>query len=297
MSLDESVVLRLAEREIRITNVDRVLWPEAYFTKGDLVAYYAAVAEVLLPHLRDRPVTTVRAPDGVDGRVWFQTNAHHPPEWVRTAPVSARDGAATYNYAVIDDEASLMWAANLSSIEFHPISFHLTTPETPDHLVFDLDPGEGADLKTCCRAALLLRARLDEMGMTPRVKTSGMEGIHVFVPVDDMSFEAAKPLAREIAQECERSDPSLIVARNDKDLRAGRVFIDWAQNNRMRQTVAPYSVRVATWPFVSTPITWDEVRAGAENKADLRFGPGDVLARLAGGAQPVEWVSARPSGG
>jgi bifunctional non-homologous end joining protein LigD len=273
-------VLRVAERDVPLTNLNRVLWPRANFTKGDLVAYYAGVAPVLLPHLRDRAVTTVRAPEGIDGRVWFQTNAHHPPPWLRTARIAARSDAPAYEYAVIDDDAGLMWAVNLSSIEFHPFLFRLSDPEHPDHLVLDLDPGEGAGRAACCRVALLLRDRLVELAFDPYIKTSGLAGMHVLAPAVGLDFDSAKTLARDLASDLAQSHPNLAVAHSDKQARIGRVFIDWVQNDRMRQTIAPYSLRASEFPFVSTPVSWDEVAAGAEGRADLRFGPGDVLARL-----------------
>jgi bifunctional non-homologous end joining protein LigD len=265
--------LELGGRQVELTTPERVLWSAAAFTKRDLLHYYLAVAPVLLPHLRDRPLTLGRFPEGVEGRGFAQTECRGAPEWLRREPIELRNGEIR-NYCVVDDEAGLAWLANRSAIELHPF----LGLERPRAIVFDLDPGAPAGVVDCARVALLLR---DVLGADAVVKTSGSVGLHVFVPTRG-TFEEARAYARGVAEELAATHPRLVVSTTDRAARTGRVLIDWMQNARMRSTVAPYSLRAAPWPTASTPVLWDEVEhaAGERRPELLTFVARDVLGRV-----------------
>ena len=249
---------------VALTNLDRVLWPDAGFTKGDLVDYYRRIAPVLLPHLRGRPLTLWRFPSGVHERGWWQNECRGAPEWMRTAELRGQ------RFCVAEDEASLVWLANQGTVELHPFPFRLDGPERPLALLLDLDPGPPAGLEAARDVALLLRERVPGA----RVKTSGRGGLHLLAPPPP-TFAAAKARARELAEELAAARPDLVVAVQSRAARRGRVLVDWLQNDPTRTTVAPYSLRGARRPAVSTPVTWDEVERG-----ELAFEAADVLARV-----------------
>jgi bifunctional non-homologous end joining protein LigD len=269
-------MLELGGRRVELTTPDRVLWPAAGFTKRDLVDYYLRVAPVLLPHLADRPLTLGRFPEGVEGRGFAQTECRGAPEWLRTEPIRLRGGEVR-NYCVVEDEAGLAWLANRSVIELHTFM----GLERPDAVVFDLDPGEPADVIDCAEVALLLRERLGEGAV---VKTSGSVGLHVFAATA-ATYEETRAFARSVAEELEAADPALVVSTTGRAARAGKVLVDWMQNAPMRSTVAPYSLRAAPWPTASTPVSWTEVgRAVTERRPELlTFLAQDVLDRLDAG--------------
>ena len=246
---------------VEITTPDRVLWPTVGFTKRDLLDYYLAVAPVLLPHLRDRPLTLGRFPTGVEGGGFAETEARGAPEWLRTEPIRLRNGEIR-NYCVVEDEAGLAWLANRSVIELHPF----LGLDRQQAIVFDLDPGEPADVADCAGVALLLRERLGDDAV---VKTSGSVGLHVFVPTS-ATYEETRAFARTVAEELQAAHPDSVVSTTERAARAGKVLVDWMQNARMRSTVAPYSLRAAPWPTVSTPVSWEEVeRCAAERRPEL----------------------------
>lgn len=249
---------------VTLTNLDRVLWPRAGFTKGDMIAYYRAIAPVLLPHLADRALTLWRYPSGVHRRGFWQNECRGAPEWLRTVELRGQ------RFCVADDEDSLLWLANLGAVELHPFPFRLREPETPLALVLDLDPGPPAGLEECGRVALLLRERLE----SARVKTSGRGGLHVLAPPPP-TFAEAKAQARRLAQGLAAERPDLVVAFQRREARRGKVLVDWLQNDPTRSTVAPYSLRGAERPLVSTPVTWEEVERG-----ELAFEADEVLARV-----------------
>jgi bifunctional non-homologous end joining protein LigD len=253
---------------LEVRNREKIFWPASGFTKGDVVDYYVRVAPVLLPHLRDRPVTLRRFPDGVDGVNWYQLNCRGPA-WVRTQRERA------FDLCVLDDVRALVWAADVGTIEIHPF-LHRAGCDRADAIVFDLDPGPDADISDCCTVALLIRDRLGGVA-----KTSGSLGVHVYVPTD-LAYDRTKACARRVAEELERERPDLVVSRQRRELRAGRVLIDWLQNDPTRQTVAPYSLRGLAYPTVSTPVTWDEVeRCARERRPELlTYLPTDVLERV-----------------
>lgn len=272
-----------ADRRVRLTNLDRVLWPETGFRKGQMLDYYRAVSAALLPHLRGRPVTLARFPGGVHGKGWYQTNCRGRPEWLAVAAVPGRRGE-TFQMCLINDLASLIWVVNQGTVELHPFLAAAERPDDPLALVFDLDPGPPAGLVEACAVALDVRDLLAADGLLGMPKTSGSIGLHVYVGLDGaQTFSQAKAYARAIARR-------LVVARPDRVTdgfrhaeRAGRVLIDWRQNEWARSTVAPYSLRATPWPTVSTPLEWQEVEhaAAGRDARSILFSPGAVLDRLA----------------
>jgi bifunctional non-homologous end joining protein LigD len=277
-----------------------VLYPADGFTKAEVLDYYQRISVVLLPHVAGRPMTLKRYPDGVDGQSFFAKHAPAGrPDWVRTEEIvssSSRSRAPgePIEYVVIDDLPSLMWAANLASLELHvpmwrfpspgPGDAHDSAPAPehglePDLLVFDLDPGAPATIVDCCRVAEALRPVLADAGIDALPKTSGGKGLQLYARISGMTAEQASALAKDFAERMERELPRLVVSRMTKSLRPGKVLIDWSQNNGSKTTVAPYSLRAREHPTVSTPVTWDEVGACRE-VADLFFTAPDVIARV-----------------
>jgi bifunctional non-homologous end joining protein LigD len=252
-------------RTVRLTNLDKVLWPQTGTTKRDLLTYYARVAGALLAHLEDRPLSLGRYPDGVDGVNWFQTTCPHPPKWMRTHAVPGRGGGRPARaHCVVDDVAGLLWVANLASIELHPLLLRMQEPEEATALVFDLDPGPGTSIEDCCVVALELRELLASSRLAAFAKTTGSAGLHVFVPLNGRQrFPHVKGVARALAASLQREAPGRVATRKKTADRVGRVLVDWAQNDPARSTVAPYSLRAMPWPAASIPLTWEEVHDGA----------------------------------
>jgi bifunctional non-homologous end joining protein LigD len=280
-------------REIKLTNLDKVLYPETGFTKGEVVDYYAKVAPAIVPHLRGRALTLRRFPEGVDDSdaAFFEKRCpKHRPEWVKTAAVEAGPHAGVIDFCVCEDRPTLVWMAQLAAIELHPSLSLAEHPDRPTVLAFDLDPGPPADVLDCCRVALRLRELFDHFGVQSFAKTSGSKGLQVYAPlnVDAVAYEAedseqaTKPFARAIAQLLEKQTPDLVVSKMKKIERKGKVFVDWSQNHRRKTTIAVYSLRARERPTVSTPVSWDEVeRAVAKEGADsLVFEASDVLKRI-----------------
>jgi bifunctional non-homologous end joining protein LigD len=260
------------------------MWPDAGFTKGQTIDYYARVSEAMLPHLRGRPLTRVRLPDGVDGQRFFEKRApSHTPKWVKTAPiVMGREGEL--NFIVCDDVATLTWLAQLAALELHPSLALAKNPDRPTVVAFDLDPGPPADAIDCCRVALRLRDMFGGLGLECFPKTSGSKGIQVYLPLNAprVTFDQTKQFAHTVAQVLERDEPKKVISRMKKELRKGKVFVDWSQNDRAKTTVAVYSLRAREQPTASTPLRWEEVESAA-NKGDaekLRFTSDEVLRRI-----------------
>lgn len=244
-------------RRVALSNLEKVLYPETGFTKGELLHYYATTAGVLLPHLRDRAVSFLRYPDGPDGQVFFTKNVPPgTPEWVTTAEVARSEGPA--RMVVVQDLASLVWAANLVT-EFHTHQWLVQSPDEADRLVFDLDPGPPATIVHCCEVALWLRERLAADGIEAYAKTAGSKGLHLLAAVRGSASEGASEYAKALAVEAERAMPRLVVHRMTRSLRPGKVFVDWSQNAGRKTTAAPYTVRARRVPLVSAPVTWGEV--------------------------------------
>ncbi|MFA9269552.1 MAG: DNA ligase D [Baekduiaceae bacterium] len=278
-------LVRVGERELKVTNLEKVLYPATGFAKRDVIAYLVDVAPVLLPHLERRPLTRKRYPDGVEGKAFFEKQApSHTPEWVDTLAVpSSRRG--TVDYVLADDLPTLVWLGNLAALELHTALHRAEHQDTPDTVVFDLDPGPPATIVECCRVALLLQGMLEGLGLQTVAKTSGSKGLQVYLPLNagEATYGQTKPLARTIAEVLEQAEPDLVVSRMTKTLRPGKVLIDWSQNDPHKTTVSVYSLRARERPTVSTPVTWEEVRACAEGGDPelLVFTARDVVARVA----------------
>jgi bifunctional non-homologous end joining protein LigD len=265
-----------------LTNVDRVLYPAAGFTKGDMLAYYEAIAPVLLPHLAGRPLTLGRFPAGVDRPGFATTECRGRPDWVRTAEVPLRSGEVR-EQCVADDLPSLLWIVNLGTIELHAFPSAGGRLDEPAFVVLDLDPGPGTGLPDCCRVALWLRDRLAEAGLQGFCKTSGGLGLHVFVPLaPGHDFEASKSFARALAARLASERADAVTDRRESSRRIGRVLVDWVPNSPRALTVTPYSLRAADRPSVSTPVAWEEVDATASTRGDggMRFAPQEALERV-----------------
>jgi bifunctional non-homologous end joining protein LigD len=284
--LSSEATVRVEGRVLKLTNLDKVLYPEFGFTKGEVIDYYTRIAPVLLPHLRDRAVTFVRFPDGVTSGSFFEKDvSRHAPDWVRTARLAVGGRGKDTEivaYPLINDLPELVWAANLAALELHVHQWTVGPGDersTPDRLVFDLDPGPGATVVDCCRVAERLYDVLVADGLTPVAKTSGSKGMQLYAGVVTTDGGEPSRYAKALAERLAAETPDLVVARMTKNLRPGKVFIDWSQNNPFKTTVAPYSLRGRDEPTVSTPVTWDEVRA-CRHVTHLRFTAEDVPARV-----------------
>ncbi|MEU6088088.1 non-homologous end-joining DNA ligase [Streptomyces sp. NPDC047085] len=264
-------------RRVALSNLEKVLYPETGFTKGELLHYYATIADAMLPHLRDRAVSFLRYPDGPEGQVFFTKNVPPgTPDWVMTAEVPRSEGPA--RMVVVQDLASLVWAANLVT-EFHTHQWLVQAPDVADRLVFDLDPGAPATIVECCEVALWLRERLAADGIEAYAKTAGSKGLHLLAAVRGGSPEEASAYAKGLAVEAERAMPGLVVHRMTKSLRPGKVFVDWSQNAGRKTTAAPYTVRARGVPMVSAPVGWEEVE-GCRGAGELEFSAEDVVGRV-----------------
>ena len=266
-----------------LSNLDKVLYPAVGFTKGQVLDYYTRIAPVLLPHLAQRAVTRKRYPDGVDGQVFFEKNAPRgTPDWVRTETLpspGSSTGRETIDYVVVKDLATLVWTANLASLELHTHLWRVDQ-DSPDLIVFDLDPGAPATIVECCAVALLLRPLLEADGLAPVVKTSGSKGLQLYARADAFtSAEQTSAYAQGLAQRLAGEHPDLVLHRMTKALRGGKVLVDWSQNSAAKTTISAYSLRARDRPTVSTPLTWDEVES-CTAADDLVFTSDDVLARV-----------------
>lgn len=278
--------MRVGERQLTLSNLEKVLYPRHGFTKGEVLDYYTRIAPLLLPHIRDRAMTFVRFPDGVAGSSFFEKDvSRHAPDWVRTARLTVGGRGKdpeVVAYPLINDLPELVWAANLAALELHVHQWTVDADDersTPDRLVFDLDPGPGATVVDCCRVAERLHDVLTEDGLTPVAKTSGSKGMQLYAGVVTTDAGETSQYAKALAERLAAETPDLVVARMTKTLRPGKVFIDWSQNNPFKTTVAPYSLRGRDEPTVSTPVTWDEVRA-CRHVTHLRFTADEVLERV-----------------
>ena len=288
MSPSAATRVTVEGRELSVTNLDKVLYPTAGFTKGQVIEYYMRVGGKMLPHLADRPVTMKRYPNGVDQKYFFEKHSPaHAPEWVRQLDVPSEHGQGTVSYSVIDDLAALAWAANLASLELHVPLWHAgrrrKLPGPPDHMVFDLDPGEGATIVECSRVATMIAGQLDPRGLDVFAKTSGSKGLQLYVPLGPRAtWDKVREDAHAVARTLEQSSPGLVVSNMRKSLRRGKVLIDWSQNHPAKTTVAAYSLRGRPEPTVSTPVTWEEVQRCADRGRPelLRFTADDVLDRV-----------------
>ncbi|MEV0587365.1 non-homologous end-joining DNA ligase [Nonomuraea sp. NPDC050310] len=272
-------------RQLVLTNLDKVLYPESGFTKAEVIDYYSRIAPVLLPHLAGRPLTVKRYPNGVEGQFFFEKNApKHTPDWVRRVnlpvPGSTKD-RESIDFALVEDLPTLVYYANLAALELHVPQWRVNEEgkaEEPDTLVFDLDPGAPATIVECCEVALLLREALAEDGLTASPKTSGNKGMQLYADWDGRAEPSA--YAKALAQRLEKEHRALVISVMTRSARTGKVFIDWSQNNPAKTTVAPYSLRARAQPTVSTPLTWAEVET-CQSPEELVFTTADVLERVA----------------
>ena len=279
--MSERSEVQVDGRTLSLSNLDKVLWPKSKTTKAEAIDYYAKVAPVLLPHLDGRPLTRVRFPDGVDGERFYEKRAPKgTPEWVRTATVGM-DRAGEIDFIVCDEKPTLVWLAQMGALELHPSLSKAEAMECPTVVAFDLDPGPPAAMRECCAVALRVRELFANVGLECFAKTSGSKGLQVYVPLNgDATYGQTKPFSQAVAQALERAEPGLVVSRMTKSLRVGKVLVDWSQNTRSKTTVAVYSLRARETPTVSTPVTWEEVEAGAGGDDELVFSKDDVLKRI-----------------
>jgi bifunctional non-homologous end joining protein LigD len=274
-----------ARPEVKFTHLDKVYFPEGKFTKGQMVRYYVDAASYLLPHLKDRPVTLIRFPDGVTGEKFYEKNAPaFAPEWVQTFKVPRHRDTGDINYILVNDASTLAWCANLGAIELHPFLHRVPKLDQPDCVAFDLDPGDGADLATCARVAFLVKDILDPLKLSAFPKVSGSKGLQLYVPLNTpVTYDATAAFAKAVAELLEQQHPELVVSQMAKIRREGRVLIDWSQNSRSKTTVGVYSLRGKhLTPYVSMPVTWGELRKVVKTKkiAPLLFSPAQALQRL-----------------
>jgi bifunctional non-homologous end joining protein LigD len=289
----EEVLVDVEGRTLKISNLGKVLYPRTGTTKGEVLNYYAQVAPVLLPHLKDRAVTRIRWPHGVDDMSFFEKNIPGgTPSWVHTVTVpttgsrTASREEGTLTFPIVDDLATLTWLVNLAALELHVHQWTVGRngrPRGADRLVIDLDPGEPAGLHECCRVALLVSDALEERGLVAKPVTSGSKGLHLYADLAQrMPSEESTALAKEVAEELEKQHAGLVTASMTKSRRAGKVFLDWSQNSGSKTTISPYSLRGKERPYVATPLGWDEVEEGADDPDALeQFRYEQVLDRVA----------------
>lgn len=276
--------VKIGRRTLTLSNPDKTYWPETGFTKGEMVAYYRAIAPVMVPHLKNRAITLKRYPEGVAGQFFYEKNCpKHRPEWVRTVDVERKKDGKTIHYCVGWDEGTLVWMANLGSIELHISLSRASNLMRPTAMVYDLDPGAPATIVECCELALEIKKRFGALGLEMFPKVSGSKGLHLYVPLNTaVTFEQTGGLAHAVALQLEDEMPDLVVSTQRKTEREGKVLIDWSQNGPHKTTVAVYSVRARDLPTCSTPVTWREVSACAK-KGDpemLRFTADEVVSRV-----------------
>ena len=277
-------------RQLKLSNLEKVMYPATGFTKGHVIDYYTRIAPVMLGHLRDRPLTRIRYPNGVDDKFFFEKNCpDHRPEWVEVARIFTRGtgrwggesrGPRDIDFCLANDLPTLIWLANLAALELHTSLGTVTAYDHPTMVAFDLDPGPPATIVECCRVALLLRDMFERLGLSCFPKTSGSKGMQVYLPLNTpVTYDETTPFARAVAELLEQEHGDLVVSQQSKELRKGKVLVDWSQNVDFKTTVCVYSLRAREHPTASTPITWDEV-AEAREPEDLRFESGEVLERV-----------------
>jgi bifunctional non-homologous end joining protein LigD len=283
-------------RKLAVSNLNKVLYPKVGFTKGQVIDYYIRIAPVLLPHLKDRPLTMKRYPNGVEGEFFYEKNCPaHRPKWVKTAKVWSEGNNRTMDYCLANDLPTLVWAANLADLELHTSLARKKDVARPTMMVFDLDPGAPADIVQCCQVGLWLRDLLAKIKLKSFPKTSGSKGLQVYVPLNTAAtFDQTKDLSRALAQHLEGEHSNLVTSNMSKALRKNKVFVDWSQNDEHKTTICVYSLRAKEEPTVSTPVTWDEVaNCLKKKKADLlKFRSDKTLTRVAKNGDLFEPVEA-----
>jgi bifunctional non-homologous end joining protein LigD len=277
-------VVEIEGKHLSLTNLDKVLYPKTGFTKGQVIDYYARIAPVLVPHLKDHPLTLKRYPSGVDEEYFFEKNAtKHRPDWVKTAPIWSEGNQRNVNYILANDLPTLVWMANLAAIELHPSLSLAKDITSPRSMVFDLDPGPPANIVQCCQVGMWLREIFEHFGLQSFPKTSGSKGLQIYVPLNSpTSYEVTKPFAHALARLLENEHRELVVSDMKKQLRVGKIFVDWSQNDQHKTTVSVYSLRAREHPTVSTPVKWEEVEQALKKKDAtlLVFEASQVLDRV-----------------
>src|SRR6266513_4644674 len=282
--MSDKAQLVVGGKKLGVSNLNKVLYPKAGFTKGQVIDYYIQIASVLLPHLRDRPLTMKRYPNGVDAEFFYEKNCpSHRPKWVQTAKVWSEGNQRIMHYCLANDLPTLVWAGNLADLELHTSLSRKNNIERPTMIVFDLDPGAPADIVQCCQVGIWLRDLLTKMKLKSWAKTSGSKGLQVYVPLNTpVSYEDTKALSRSLAQYLERDHPDRVTSNMSKALRKAKVFVDWSQNDEHKTTICVYSLRAREEPTVSTPVTRNEVENCLKKKKTelLKFRSDQVLARV-----------------
>jgi bifunctional non-homologous end joining protein LigD len=278
-------IVEIGGRRLKLTNLEKVLYPATGFTKGQVIDYYARIAPVLVPHLAGKPLTLKRYPSGVDSEFFFEKNAtKHRPDWVKTAPIWSEGNQREINYILANDLATIVWLANLAAIELHPSLSLAKDIESPRTMVFDLDPGPPANIVQCCQVGVWLRDIFEHFKLESFPKTSGSKGLQIYVPLNaKTSYDETKPFAHALARLLENEHRELVVSDMKKAIRTGKVLVDWSQNDEHKTTISVYSLRARERPTVSTPVTWDEVERTLKNKdaSLLVFEVPQVLQRVA----------------
>ena len=282
--MSKKVEIEVGGKKLTVSNLEKVLYPAVGFTKGQVIDYYIRIAPVLLPHLKNRPITLKRYPDGVDGFFFYEKQCpSHRPAWIKTTEVPSRRDAGKIDYCMMNDLPALIWAANLADLELHTFLHRAPAISRPTALAFDLDPGAPANIVLCCQVGMWLRALLHDLGLQSVAKTSGSKGLQLFVPLNTATtYEKTKLFAHALAERLEREHPDEVVSRMQKALRKGKVLIDWSQNDEHKTTINVYSLRAKERPTVSTPVTWQEVETAmkAGDPSRLTFESDTVLRRV-----------------
>ena len=283
MSKDQAVI-EIEGKQLKLSNLSKVLYPAAGFTKGQVIDYYVRIAPVLLPHLRGRPLTMKRYPEGVDGQYFYEKRCpRHRPDWVPTAPIWSEGNNDYIHFCVVENVATLVWAGNLADLELHTSLSLAKKIEQPTMMVFDLDPGEPANIVQCCQVGLWLKVVFEKFGLNCYAKTSGSKGLQIYVPLNTpVSYDQTKPFAHALARLLESEHPQLVVSDMKKTLRVGKILVDWSQNDEHKTTIGVYSLRAREHPTVSTPVSWDEVKRCLNRKDPdlLVFESQQVLQRV-----------------
>ena len=276
--------LQIGRLSVPVSNLSKIFYPSSGFTKGQVIDYYIAVSRWLLPHLKDRPITLKRYPDGVEGGFFYEKRCPpYRPEWLQTAPVWSDRTESEINYCMLNDLPSLVWAANLGDLELHTFLARAKAVDQPTCLVFDLDPGPPAGILQCAQVGLWLKEKLEKFKLQSFPKTSGSKGLQVYVPLNHRAtYDQTKPFAHRMTEELEREHPGEVVSKMEKRLRTKKVFVDWSQNDRHKTTVCVYSLRARERPTVSTPVEWEEVSTAlkAEEPDSLSFLSNAVIKRV-----------------
>lgn len=282
--MSKQVAVTVDGRKLSLSNLDKVLYPATGFTKAQVIDYYRRIAPVLLPHLKGKPLTLKRYPDGVEGEFFFEKACpSHRPPWVEVAPIWSESSNREIKFCLAEDLPTLVWLANLATLELHPSLAQAEDIACPRSVVFDLDPGAPADIIDCCQVAMWIRQLFRTLGLESFPKTSGSKGMQIYVPLNtNVTYEQTKPFARAVAELLERHHGDLVVSNMKKELRKRKVLVDWSQNDEHKTTVSVYSLRARERPTVSTPVTWEEVEASLKSRdADsLRFESEAVLQRV-----------------